>query len=99
MVWSPEKLQVEKIVRARLRACLPNGGRGVAESLFRFHVREVLQSMPAWDVRIVSADSEAQVESLSPEGLRAQWMEAGPRGAAADRHWASKRAIVLAFYF
>ena len=98
MAWSPEKLQVEKIVRPRLRAWWPSGGRGVAESFFRSYVRGVLQSMPAWDVRIVSADSEAQVESLSLERLRAQWMEAGPRGAAADRHWASKHAIVLDFY-
>ena len=70
----------------------------VALNAFGIHNRSSLARLKHGVVPVRSCTwvkSCAQVESLSPERLRAQWMEAGPRGAAADRHWASKRAIVF----
>ena len=54
----------------------------MAELVFRAHLRDVLQSMPAEDLRTLIADSEAYVQSLNPERLRAQW--AGSSPAVAD---------------
>ena len=69
MPFSIEKLRVETLVRKRLRECLPNGGRGIAERIIRSHVRFLMRSMPACDMLCVSEDNGLQVDSLSPERM------------------------------